>query len=366
MSERCDYQEIKRLSDIILTVLQNGNKNYIFGCGWMGKQVLSVLQRMNIKISGFVVTNKSNEQESGIPVYSIDEMVDSSSNILVALRDQDEALNKKLAQRAEVVIPICYPKEITVLEARYYIDYLESKGLDCRKEILNMNGFEFRNPFYREYDYLLSWVYEAGDLILPVIYNDFSRIDEGPYEMDITELTEGDVVFDCGANIGLFSAVAMQKSCKVLAFEPMPKAVEYLEELKEKYPAQLEICPYALSDKIGKAAFHVQNFDLLGASLFENNNVIDEDYIVDVMTIDDYVKRKKIKKVDYIKADIEGSERDMLLGAKETIQKYSPKLSICTYHLPDDKEVLENIIREINPNYVIEHKWKKLYAYVPQ
>lgn len=54
----------------------------------------------------------------------------------------------------------------------------------------------------------------------------------------------------------------------------------------------------------------------------------------------------------------------MLIGATETLKKYAPKLSICTYHLADDKEILEKIILNANPNYIIKHQYKKLYAYV--
>lgn len=100
--------------------------------------------------------------------------------------------------------------------------------------------------------------------------------------------------------------------------------------------------------------------------MLENNNNIDKNYEVEVMTIDAFVEQKQLERVDYIKADIEGSERDMLKGAYETIKKFHPKISICTYHLPDDKEILENLLKDIEPGYVIEHKWKKMYAYVPE
>lgn len=85
---------------------------------------------------------------------------------------------------------------------------------------------------------------------------------------------------------------------------------------------------------------------------------------VPVTTIDDFVKHNHLKSIDFIKADIEGAERFMLIGATETLKKYAPKLSICTYHLADDKEILEKIILNANPNYIIKHQYKKLYAYV--
>jgi hypothetical protein len=70
--------------------------------------------------------------------------------------------------------------------------------------------------------------------------------------------------------------------------------------------------------------------------------------------------------VDFIKADIEGAERLMLKGAQKTLARFAPKLALCTYHLPDDPDVMEKLIMEANPNYKIVHKWFKLYAYVPQ
>ncbi|GHT02290.1 hypothetical protein AGMMS50276_32120 [Synergistales bacterium] len=39
---------------------------------------------------------------------------------------------------------------------------------------------------------------------------------------------------------------------------------------------------------------------------------------------------------------------------------------ICTYHLPDDPEVLADIIKEANPAYNIVQKKMKLYASVPK
>lgn len=366
MDKERNAKSIREEASSIIEILKNGDSNYIFGNGWMGHKFFDTVTAMGISVSGYIVSQKKADVNGTIPVLTIAEMEqrEEDCNIFVALRDQDESLNQKLRRISNKVYPITYPRDITLIEANYYLDYFETRHIDCSKEEIEISDFVFPNPFRKPDDYLLSWVYEAGDLILSVLCNDVGRIDEGPYEKEHLELQKGDIVLDCGANIGLFSSIAVQKGCKVYAFEPMPEAINYLKELKDTYKDELEICPYALSDKIGKANFLVQNNDLIGASLFENNNVVDKTYEVDVLTIDTFVEKNNITKVDYIKADIEGSERDMLKGAERTIKKYLPKISICTYHLEDDKEVLENIIRGMSDQYIIEHKWKKLYAYV--
>ena len=79
----------------------------------------------------------------------------------------------------------------------------------------------------------------------------------------------------------------------------------------------------------------------------------------------DPFKENALPRVDSIKADIEGYERYMLMGAQETLRRFAPKLALCTYHLPDDPEVLSELIKQANPDYNIVLKSKKLYASVP-
>ena len=72
-----------------------------------------------------------------------------------------------------------------------------------------------------------------------------------------------------------------------------------------------------------------------------------------------------INKIDFIKSDIEGYERHMLRGARNILKEHQPILSICTYHLPDDRDVLKKIILEANPNYIILQRKMKLFGFVP-
>ena len=87
---------------------------------------------------------------------------------------------------------------------------------------------------------------------------------------------------------------------------------------------------------------------------------------VEVTSIDEFVRENNLPRVDFIKADIEGFERNMLEGAQETLREFAPKLALCTYHLPDDPEVMEELIKKANPKYNVVQKRKKLFASVPE
>ena len=60
--------------------------------------------------------------------------------------------------------------------------------------------------------------------------------------------------------------------------------------------------------------------------------------------------------------DIEGSERFALQGATDTVKRFKPRMAICTYHLPDDPDVIPRIVLQTRPDYAIHVKDLDLYA----
>lgn len=235
------------------------------------------------------------------------------------------------------------------------------EGMDEEKNQIQLKDLIYPlDVFMREKK--TTW-YEMNDILQEYAFGDenkFSYI-EGPYEYGNVKIEEEDVIFDCGANIGVFSVLASVKANKgkVYAFEPVPEICELLTRTSENYH-NIEVYELALSNQIGNTTMCC-NSSMLGSAIALNG---EGELVVRMDTIDHFVEEHKLKRIDFIKADIEGAERYMLEGAKETMKNFAPKLSICTYHLADDKEVLEKIIRDANPNYVIEHQWKKLFAYV--
>ena len=188
---------------------------------------------------------------------------------------------------------------------------------------------------------------------------------ESPYgytdgEFDVT-VKNGDVVIDAGAWIGDFSAYAATKNATVYAFEPIEETFEILKKTAILNDNKIIPIKKGLGDKEEIVTFSVSDSSLWTSMALERDRQGER---AQITTLDNFVNEHKLEKVSFIKADIEGAERDMLKGATNVLKKNAPKLVICTYHLPDDKEVLERIILEANPNYKIVHLKHKLFAMV--
>jgi FkbM family methyltransferase len=243
------------------------------------------------------------------------------------------------------------------------------------REKISLGGAMF--PTVKELNDKVIFFMEALDIIVPfmleeerllnLFYDCYSFL-EGPYELDSLRLNSGDIVFDCGASLGMFSAVASAKGCIVHAFEPIHEIIDNYLIKTAQWNHNIKVVEAALWDKNEILEFDIKQ-DRISSHITEIQNYSNdtkEKRMIPAFSIDEYIYSNKIERVDFIKADIEGAERYMLKGAKETLQQYQPKLSLCTYHLPDDPKVMKEIILQINPNYVIKEQYKKMYCYVPK
>jgi FkbM family methyltransferase len=177
----------------------------------------------------------------------------------------------------------------------------------------------------------------------------------------------GDIVFDAGSWIGDFAAYASKCGAKsVYAFEPAPETYRTLLETSKLNP---NIIP--VNKGLGDAREYLRMFTGEVTWTSSANTLLppadsgrEGIAQVEVTTVDCFVRENNIPRVDFIKSDIEGFERNMLKGAGRVLREFAPKLAICTYHLPDDPGTLERIILEANPSYRIVHKPKILFAAV--
>lgn len=368
----------KRLIDF----LQSPNKKAFYGGGNQAHVCHDILMVMGMEEEFFIISDGNNKNLCAVldeekQLYWISEVPEEKKeyDILIAV---NEKYNEEIIQKLTAMnFPNIYWSE-NWREANKLVrsvvleEYLCSKipGYSPDDDIIEYHNFRIKSCKGQSWEYCGMMGGEFHDLFAPSLFNDYSALTEGPYEWGEVNLQENDVVLDIGANIGMFTNVAASKAGRVYAFEPVPIALSFLQQNARLYD-NIEICPYAVCDKNGTADFYtyleneVSDIGVSSMSIRISGEGI-KIIQVDTVTIDSFVKQRGLGRVDFIKADIEGAERDMLRGAQKTLAEFAPKLALCTYHLPDDKEVMERLILEANPDYVIEHKWNKLYAYVPQ
>jgi len=133
-------------------------------------------------------------------------------------------------------------------------------------------------------------------------------------------LTENDVFFDVGANIGYFSSLAVTCGSSVHAFEPNDRLMPYV---RKNAGAEVRIVHSALSDHIGTAEF----FDTTASGKSGTSSLVrpkgeSSTLSVPVTTLDAYCEHQEIPTV--IKIDVEGAEAQVLTGGRKTITAHAP------------------------------------------
>lgn len=153
------------------------------------------------------------------------------------------------------------------------------------------------------------------------------RLDNWAYLAEAEKMNKyirnGDVVYDCGANIfdhTVFFAINNPNS-KIVAFEPIK---EYFEMGLEnaKYFNVNNVIPMnvALGERSMDMNISVSNE---GSSLvFDHKNAAVES--IKVESIDYLVENGIIPSPNVIKIDVEGFALPLIMGAKKTIEKYKP------------------------------------------
>lgn len=146
----------------------------------------------------------------------------------------------------------------------------------------------------------------------------------------IEAIPPGSVLWDVGANIGLYSIyAAMNQKCKVFAFEPSVFNLELLARNIALNNLQETVCivPLPLSDKLGTSMFKMSNTEWGGAlSTFGQSFDQDGEELRQVfefqtlgLSMDDARALLKIPQPQYLKMDVDGIEHFILRGGMTTL-----------------------------------------------
>lgn len=241
--------------------------------------------------------------------------------------------NKQARQRITFLVLLrhCFA-EASFLQAKKYFSYSHSD------EEFNYYRIKGQEKLFN-YPKSLS----SMDLCY-LIYEHFYESGWHYYEIPQTQVEEGDTIVDCGAAEGLFSFKNRQRASHLYLFEPLPIFVRSLKFLF-KDCHNVSIIEKAASDKEERIYLKPNS-----VGSFCQKEAGDNCLSIQAATIDSCFYEKGIK-VDYLKADVEGYEENVVLGALKTILRDKPKMALATYHQGQDHKRIIEIIRTHVPQY---------------
>lgn len=160
----------------------------------------------------------------------------------------------------------------------------------------------------------------------------------------INTFKESDILWDIGANVGLYTLYAAKKGHAVLAFEPSPSNYYLLGRNIEINKLDNKVLAYciALNDISKLDTFYMSNPELGGAlnTFGEATDWQGKPLSFQLrqamigFSIDDFIKQFNPPFPNHIKIDVDGIEEKIIIGAKETL---------------DDKR-LKSILIELDTN----------------
>ncbi len=198
------------------------------------------------------------------------------------------------------------------------------------------------------------WIPEGDDWVLPYNLAEQERRIYGTGERSVKA---GDIVLDCGANVGVYTRLALDAGAKtVVAIEPAP---DNIESLRRNFPSEIAsgrviLVPKGVWDKKDVLNLSIDPQNTAADSFVINQKATNQTIQVPLVPIDELVADLRLERVDYIKMDIEGAETNALAGGRQTLAKYHPRLSLAAYHLPTDPVRIPELVLAAWPGYRME------------
>jgi len=164
------------------------------------------------------------------------------------------------------------------------------------------------------------------------------------------EINETDVVFDIGAHIGIFSIYASMsaKKGKIYAFEPMPENFMLFKQNMELNNTQ-NVSAYnkAVAKKRGYTIMNISTTHTGAHSMYYNfgSGAVK----VQTISLNDFIKKNKIRKMDFLKMDCEGTEYEILYNLPKKVLSSIKKISM-EYHNIDEKYNVTNLVTFLEKN----------------
>jgi FkbM family methyltransferase len=325
----------------------------LFGAGNLGRKTLAGLRKLGIEPLAFVDNDARlwNTFVEGVQVLSPEEAARRHGNqatfVITIWRGEApdpmaerESQLRSLGCEYVVTFQPLFWKHAEVFLPHYAVDLphrVHQHADDVRRAGHLWSDDASRSEYLAQLRWRLLGEFDA--LHCPVQHTIY-------FPLELCPLTDHEVFVDCGAYDGdsLRSFLDQPKKSfqRIYSFEPDPANFEKLEK-------EVSLRPERESITLQRAAVGAQSGTVsFSADGNESSHIGKGDAVVDCVTLDEVLSGTQ---PTYIKMDIEGAELDALNGARKIIQRYSPVLAICTYHLQNHLWKIPLLIQSMNPNY---------------
>lgn len=201
----------------------------------------------------------------------------------------------------------------------------------------------------------------------------------------INTFEDDDVFYDIGANVGMYSIYAgvNKKNLKIFSFEPtffnfwlLNKNI-YINNLQEKVTAlcvalyNKDTLDYIFMPEISDGSALVNIGSALDYNKNQFNSVFKQGSIA--FALDSFIEKYKIPLPNHIKIDVDGVEKEIVEGAKNTLSNKNLKSLLIELNdnVPEDMELKEKImefgleLRDKKHSEMFDNtKYKDIYNYI--
>jgi FkbM family methyltransferase len=235
--------------------------------------------------------------------------------------------------------------------------------------------------------YFINKSYQNLKLSKNILYNDYSIFNYGTidyisnsiitykcWEPNVTNLFDtiihnnnDCVILDIGCNIGYFSLVSSKHKNinKILSIDGNTQNITMLNmsciynNISNIYPINVCVADKKTYYKMANKDVIDKNNNIGGLSFKEIDEGENKDIYIKTLTIDDIIDEYKLNKIDLLKIDIEGGEKNALLGLSNALNKGIIKniiveLSPCFNN--DSEDILNILFKNNYDIYNIPHK----------
>lgn len=160
-----------------------------------------------------------------------------------------------------------------------------------------------------------------------VLFSGCHECDVLAFMRDFLSQVDSPVCLDIGANVGHHALFMSGYAARVIAFEPYDAVRQQMvEKLEENGISNVLIETVALGDRNEEKQFFAPPEENLGTGSFveEFSAANQQASLLQVRRLDDVVEDLDIERVDFIKLDVEGFEKQVLLGSQAMLQRFRP------------------------------------------